>query len=157
MQIEGEQKKVMRNIQVKLTPPEIMAYGQEAGLVSSELRDLGFKFEDVKKQWKGKLLKVESTLNSILKKLKDGTEYRNVECTEEKDYAARRVRYYFEGQIVEERNLHEHEMQKTFLDPEVCKAPDYTPQSNADEDLRDVMYEETHRHTKQSLLEGPVT
>lgn len=160
MQVESEEKKVVRNIKVKLTPQEIMQYGQEAGLISSELGDLNRKFDDVKKQWKGKLIKVESSLTSLLRKLKEGHEHRNVECSEVKDFAARRVRYYHEGNVVEERNLHEHEMQKSFIDPEVLnasQAPDYTPQTDEHDDLRDVMYEETHKHTKHSLLEGPVT
>lgn len=154
-----EERKISREVTVKLTQGELADLGTKAGARSSELSGLKGDFDTVKKEWKGKIGAVEAELNDALKKLQEGTETKLMEVREVKDFALNTVKYYRTDtdELIEERALTGEERQKEMFPGEAPKEGEIVgPEGaqDAESDLQGVMAEETSR-SKVGMLEQP--
>lgn len=113
--------------------------------------------------------KIEESINKLSREVKDGTEERNVECTMVKNYDANQIEYWYEDQLMEKREMTPEDRQMDLdesapvADGPAIKKKAKGKKGNLqvveeakseDEQIGDVIREETGRRTKRSSVDG---
>lgn len=120
-----ERKKVTHELEFKLTTKDFEERGKEAAEVAKDIGDKEREFKIEQKKWKGQIGEGEAKLNAILQTIRNGTEMREVECIEEKNFADGTVSYIHKGEVLHSRAMEPHERQaemKLAPQPEAPKA-----------------------------------
>ena len=116
-----ETKTVTKLLEFKLEEHDYVEKGKEAAMVAKDIGDLEREFKAARDEQKSRLGKRENELQAILQTIRQGTELREVECVEEKDFVSNKVSYIFQGEVKHERPLELHERQaemKVFSEQE---------------------------------------
>lgn len=106
-----QEKEVERYLTFILTEDEVRSKGIEAANVAYELGKKESEFDEVKKEWKKKIDRDEAELKGILSTIRAGKEDRHVKCLERKNFETHTVQYIYDGYVMFERPMEEHEMQ----------------------------------------------
>lgn len=106
-----ESKTVTKQLEFKLEEHDYVEKGKQAAMVAKDIGDLEREFKAARDEQKNRLGKRENELASILQTIRQGTELREVECVEEKDFVSNKVSYIFKGEVMHERALEPHERQ----------------------------------------------
>lgn len=122
--------------------------------------------EDTKKNaaagFNAKIKEARKAINNLSRQVRDGLEEKNVECTVVMNYEANEVEYWFEGKVVEKRDMvPEDRQQDLALETPIKKgrgkkqkAEDEEVFESREEEVRDVIKMETSRKTKRTPLDG---
>lgn len=174
---------MQKTIAFALTPDEIRARAEAAANFANQLAEEDKRFEEVKRDWRAKLTDIAAKRDTNLASIREGKELRNVEVTLVKNYDENRMEYWFEGKMMEEREMKPEERQQGFdeIPPTKTnkkglkaqraesdakammmpgatgeKAPrDITEATNdAQQDTADVIKMETSKKTKRSAVDG---
>jgi hypothetical protein len=157
--------KVSKEIAFTLTREEVAAKGEAMANLDVEIGELETQFSEAKKNWAAKIDARESSRRDISAVVHAKKEVRTVETVMVKDYFAKEIQYFFEGEIVERRTMTTEECQAEFDlgKPKKERAPKQAlrktdPVADAHgngEDIAEVHKLETSRHSKTSAVDGP--
>lgn len=163
LEIDMEERKVTRLLEVKLQPAELGTLGMEAGNLSGQLSLAEREFDAIKKEHSSKIKGIDNLLQAALDKLNKKTESREVECVEKRFFATNTLQVWHEDEMVEERAMTIEERQMSFgetqngvvLDPEEMDetADRDMTDSERQEDIQDVIKSEQVRKNKPSLVD----
>lgn len=169
--------KVTKEFEFKLTEAEFSEKGKSAAALSREVTDLKVQFEEVKDTWNAKIKTRAAKRDDVLAVIHAKKEKRTVDAVLVKNYDAKEIEYWFEGEVLERRTMTDSELQVEAdfekngkkaralkqkltkpLDPELAgkvgaKVP--AAVNGQGEDIGDVIKAETHRRTKTSSVDGP--
>lgn len=161
--------KVTKEFVFKLTDKEV----REKLRGSRELRleyDAYFsKCEEAKETMKAKLTALRARRDDAQRLAEDGEEKRMVEAVMVKDYEAKEVQYWFNGEMMESRTMTENELQMEVdfkktekkaraIKQTLQKTEKTDPIAHANgkmTDIAEVHSLETGRKTKTSAVDGP--
>jgi len=79
--MKTQQRMVTHHLRVELTEDQIRKFADEAAHCDKEISDVTAAFEAVKKQHKAELEELEARRKKLLSKVRDKSEYQDVECT----------------------------------------------------------------------------
>lgn len=151
---------VLKDIDFKLTETELAERAKEAARVNTEIFAVQAEKADVTKEFKRKLEVLENMRNKLLDQVDNGIECRAVECEFVKNYDAKKVEYYYRGELVESRDMTAEESQRDMAEVTRTAQPLRTVESDVpsqDAFARDIAQthrEETGRNTAYSALNG---
>lgn len=148
---------VTRPLTFRLTHVDIAEKAEAAAELEEQIREEEEDFAELKTEHKAKVEKLEAERRKIMRTIRHKEELRTVTCTEERDFHSNTIRYRFEGQVYDERAMTAAERQ---LEMKPVLAVDNTAQATepttaTDDEVAQVIREETSRHTKHSATDGP--
>lgn len=168
-------RKIEKELEFTLTQEEIAEKGKQAAKYAQEQGEMERQFDKVKKEWTGKINKLEIAVSNELSVIRSGKELRMVECTEEKNFEKKTVRYIWKGKTMLERDMTLNETQMAMettiktrkpseKKPEQLKA---TVKEHVEaktgkkvngkgEEIAEVIKQETSAKTKHSSVDGAV-
>lgn len=157
--------KVTKEFLFKLTQAEFADKGQEAAARCKEAEKLSSQFEEVKTEWKAKITAVEAKRDELLAVIHAKEEKRTVDAILVQDFEGKRIQYWFEGRVIEERAMTEAELQmelklKNSKKAEDKKADDAkgkkasVAERTEDGDVKAVIRAETRKASKVSSVDG---
>jgi hypothetical protein len=104
-------KPVLRTLRFPLSADEIEAKCAGASKKSRAVGELETEFARVKSDYKGRIEKLENEIRSDLRAVEDRAEHREVMCDEIHDFDAMMVRWVFNGDTYEQREMTPRERQ----------------------------------------------
>ena len=170
--IDTETKRINKELPIPLTEQEFSERGKELAEAHKEYGSLEREFKAVKKDWAAKLGSKEEHVSQLAGVIRDGFERRIVECEVVLDFTSNEVRYVYQGNVIETRAMTAEERQQGFaFDASVIRrTPDevlaaepepidasYTVVQDPQEEIRDIIRDETRQLTKSSAVDGAVT
>lgn len=126
---------VKRNIKVPLTDEEIVKYAKEAADKSLAATNKKEELKSFSKQRKGEIEEIETEIHNLQWKVNSGEEWRQVECTEERDIE-KKVKVYKRvdtGEYVDSEPMTDYELQLTIED-EIKKKEEEEKKNEAPEE-----------------------
>lgn len=163
LEIDMEERKLTRLLEVKLQPAELGTLGMEAGRLSGDLAIAERDYDAVKKEHSSKIKGIDNLLQAALDKLNKKTESREAECVEKRYFSTNTLQVWHGDEMVEERAMTAEERQMTFgevqngvvMDPE--EMDDTVDRDMTDderqEDIQDVIKSEQKRKNRPSLVD----
>jgi hypothetical protein len=160
-------KKIKRTVTFKLTDADFAAKGKEAAECARQVTALENEFEGVKEDWKAKIKNAEAKRDVALEAIRKGTEQRETDVTEVKNFTTQMVEYYLDGKKVDERKMEEPDMQQELKlksrkrkgkEAKADKTEKTEAKSNVtpiSEDVGHVIRSETSMKSKFSSVDGP--
>lgn len=156
---------VTRLLSFTLTDEEKSARGLEAANLNHKVAEKTIEKKIAVDEFSAMIKDLTARRNTLLNQIKTGTEKRDVECTEVKNFDANKVEYWFDGEKLEERDMTtfdrqlELEEQKGALKKAEKKSEAHAgatvvPPKEAASDVKDVIREETSRKSKNSAVDG---
>lgn len=115
-------KKVKRTIAFALTDAEFATKGKEAAEIARNVSDLEVEFEGVKDVWRARIKNAEAKRDTVLDAIRKGTEDREVDVVEVKNFEQETVEYYLAGEKVDERKMEDRDRQEELKLKEAKKA-----------------------------------
>jgi len=107
--------KVRKTIKYKFNSDEIVAESELLAQEMAEVSDLEAEKKRVADNFKGKISHVQLSMAERAKKIRDGYEYRSIECTPVPDYEEKLMRFYDDDMaLIDERPLTPDELQQRF-------------------------------------------
>lgn len=162
--------KVKRIVEFKLTDEEKAAKGLRAAELSQEIGKVSIQKKIAADEFSAKLKDRTGRMSTLLAEIHKGTEGRETECIEFKNYEDQKVEYWFDGAKVQERDMTDHDRQldlKTDTkskrnwqkaeDTEIATPSPFKPtaaEKKKSEEIKQVHREETGRNTAYSQLNG---
>lgn len=163
------EQKVKKEIRFNLTAEEKVKIADRAGTLSKE-RDI--KTDELKtfnKNKKSELKDLQKEIDTLLENHVRGFEMRDVTCTEVLDWEEKTVTTYYKDKKVEEREMHDAELQMKLNNPtkkvskkkkakkatKVERNPDenLTPAELKKREIEEVRQSETRRNSKVSSID----
>jgi len=145
------ERKIKREVTFKLTTKDKAELGEKFGKLNGLYGEIERQFSGVKKEYTGRLEKIEVETNQIAKWFRDQERREVVEVVEKKDFNKRTVQYFHSGKVVEERDMTQDEMQTELpIEPEKIMV-----RNPADGEVSEVIKMETHRKSKKTPLDIP--
>lgn len=159
-------KKVTREFSVELDDQRYAELARRQGSVLMTKSKLEAEYSEVKARWKERLDPLTTELDTIEAALRDGKETMTAETTMVVNYDERRVEYFFNGKVVDSRDM-------TTQDEQQAEAPlknrakstkprrDHKKAASGDredevgEDIESVIKAETRKSTKHTSTDGP--
>jgi predicted nuclease with TOPRIM domain len=164
---EPKGTKVTREISIEIADDKerLAKLGKEEGALLRNLAKLDANFAEVKSEWAARLDPLRSRLGEIRQALKDERETFTADTVMVKNYDANKIEYWFDGKIVDARDMTAEERQQDIgfpkntrkgraprVDHKMAAANDV---EREDADIGNVRRLETSRHTKHSATDGP--
>lgn len=162
--------KVLQAFMFKLNMREFAEKGKTAAGLSKEIAGIEAEFEEVKDTFKARIKDREAKRDDLLAVINAGEEKREVESTMVMDYDAGKVRYFFEGEMIEERKMTDDERQlqmplKTGADGKTTTTEKsskrqklsevkHSDLAGKDDEIKSVIRQETNKVTKLSAVDG---
>lgn len=153
-------EKVKRTLTFKLTDEQKSKKGQEAAEMNSQLGVAMIAKKSDTDMHNAKIKTLSSKRDTLLTEIKTGTEKREVECVEVKNFDRKKVEWHFEGELKGERDLTEEDKQlnlstnkaalRKFQQPGTVAVAD--PTDAKSKDIRAVHKLETGKNTAKSVL-----
>jgi hypothetical protein len=161
-------KPTTKLLTIQLTDAELAERGMTAATKAGEVAELETEFEGVKEIWKAKIKKAEADRDVALEAIRRGTEDRNVDCYEVKNFETNKVEYWAKGKVLQSRDMTETDRQtdlplkakraKTLTAPTTAmrKAEGAEPKelTAAQKDIASVHREETSKNGSWSVANG---
>lgn len=97
-------------ITFQLTDDEILKLAKATAELDIEHRTVDAHFTMVKKDFKGKLDGLASQMNYNFRLIKDQAEDRDVDCIKRKNFTKKVVQFIYNGRVMKERPMADHEM-----------------------------------------------
>jgi hypothetical protein len=113
---EIEERNLTKELEFKLSSADFERIGREAAQIQHELTAHRIEEKKIKTELKDKRVGLENGLARVLKVIEQGTEVRQVDCIERKNFSENKVEYVFNGEVIESRPMEGHERQME-LDP----------------------------------------
>ncbi len=142
-----ERTNVMKSIKVKLGVGEIADRAKSAADKQEIVDLLTEELNGHKSRLKPQIDEASKELHRLLEVIREGKEERTVECEMIKDYALGFVKYFYEGQVVDEHNLKDDDRQQVMELPESAVGT-----QSQEEEIVEVIREETNYRTKTDLV-----
>lgn len=142
-------ERVAREIKIKLTEQDVLSKATAAAQLNHEIGELDTELEEHKKRIKTQSTPKEEALKEHLEVIQEGFERKVVEVEVRPDYAKNLVEYYYEGQVVESRNMDSEDRQLDLVTPESAVGT-----RSDDEEINDVMDEEKDPDTHHDHITG---
>ena len=103
--------KCVTTLKFKLTDKEKLEKGNLLATLSRQIAVVDGVLKQAKSRHKADSAELKNQFEAAVSCLSTGTEHREVECEEVRDYEAKRVSYLYEGEVMEERPMRQDEMQ----------------------------------------------
>jgi hypothetical protein len=164
-------EKIQRMVDFKLTDEEKAKMGLEAANLDHEIQKITYEKKQASDEFSAKLKDRKARMSTLLDGIHRGLESRETTCIQVKNFEEKKVEFWFEGEIVQRRDLTEEDKQLK-LAPKKAKrewqgndAPE--PTGTADEpkiseadisksaEIRAIHREETSHKGAYSQLNGP--
>jgi hypothetical protein len=104
--------KMMKRVPIRLSATELAERGQAAANFAASFDQESDRFNQIKKDWKAKLDDLENKRDINLLAIREGKEERQVEVVMVKNYDQQRVEYYYEGNLVDHREMNADDNQQ---------------------------------------------
>lgn len=160
------EQKVRRDMNFKLSADEKNKMADNAAELSQERDALVADLKLYQSLKRGEIKERQQEIDRLLKCHKNGTETREVDVTERLDWEQKTVTYFHNGEQIEQREMHDAELQMKLDTNEsrkivkdkrtrTQKNPDknLTPEELEKKDIADVHKLETRRKTKRSAVD----
>lgn len=166
--LEYEERKIKREVEVKLQPNEVNQIAVNAGDVYAEIQAKQAEFDDVEKEFKerketfkNQLGALEKKRDEMLAKINLKKETRIEDCLEKRFFATNTLQIWHGETLIEERAMTDLERRRDmFRDAQEAKsAKEEIEAAMTDsgegfqrEDIADAIRSETSSHTKQDIV-----
>lgn len=165
------EQQVTKEFRFKLSAEEKNTMADQAARMTNERETNETQFKEMAKAKRAELKAQQTEINRLLKSHLSGYEVREVNVTERLDWENKTVQYYMDGKLIEERAMHDAELQmKLNTNPtqkkvkkdnrtRAQKNPDkhLTPEELRSQQIADVHKLETGRKTKRSAVDHAET
>lgn len=158
---DTEKRKVMRNVDVKLTKEEVHDFGKESAELDRQIDDKELELKEETERRKGEIKTLQSDMRKKLRLIRQGFETRNVECEEIKDFNRNVVEYYYQGEMVHERVMEPSERQLQLIkdkhekaQSEAKEAANGSHPTSKQAEVASIIKDETRRTTKHSSVDN---
>jgi len=118
--------KVNRIVSFPLNDEEVSKLGHKAAKLEGEIESLEEKKKAEAKKWNDDIKSKRKTVRKIAKEITSGKQDRDVECTEVKNFDTKKVEYWHEGAVVQERAMTEADKQLNMEPLPGAKGPKRT-------------------------------
>lgn len=159
---------------ITLVEADYVALGKSAAKKNLFKKELVEEKKIYNKDKQDKINGLNSEIEEISTAIKEGKRTRRVQATMVKDFDKGTIEYYFDGEIVESKNMTEADRQEQFdLEERKIKKEAKTARTNAakkrskknnvidlnpgQSDVADVIALETNKKTKKSAVDGNIT
>ncbi|MEE8298426.1 MAG: hypothetical protein V3R67_03505 [Thermodesulfobacteriota bacterium] len=105
-----EKNEVEQAFWIDLTPDEMKKLGREAAAQNSRLERDKEEYKDIQKEWRGKLKNEQLTLSETLNNLDRGQIYKEVKCTQVKDFNKGTVEWKHGDKVIHSRDMDPDEL-----------------------------------------------
>jgi hypothetical protein len=109
--METETKTIRRNVDVPLHSSEIADYGRQLAEIEGQILSLEEQRVQAKRQFKSQLILLEQRKAILGHLIRKGSEVREVEIVEVKDFSNKVVRYLHGPRLVDSRPMTEDDLQ----------------------------------------------
>lgn len=159
------EQKIKKEMRFKLSAEEKNKMADEAARLSKERDAKVDELKEISKGMKADIKANQKEIDRLLDCHMKGSELREVEVVEQLDWENKRVRYYHNDELMEDREMHEAELQMKLgtnptrkKKPKETKAqrnPDkhLTPEEMKNREIAEVHKLETKKSTKRSAVD----
>ena len=112
--MEKEVKTIRRNLEIPLHSSELADYGRQLADIEGQILSLEEQRVAAKRQFKSQLTLLEQRRAILGHLIRKGSEIREVDIAEVKDFDNKVVRYLFGPRLVDSRPMTEDELQVTI-------------------------------------------
>ncbi len=144
---------VRRKLKFDMTEQQLAEKAREAGKLRSGLNELLAQYADVKRDWSGRIKKAETQLSALELLCHEGKDLVEVACTEIKNHENQTIEYWHQGTLMESRSMTDLDRQDNLNLKDANEVLESGENKTEDEDIADVIQEETKIKTKRSSID----
>lgn len=153
-------EKVKRQLPFKLSDEEKARKGEEAAKINAKA-DKAMLLKKSDMDMHNKMIKsLVVKRDVLLKSINEGIEHREVNCVEVKNYDDNKIEYWYEGEVLDSRDMRPEDRQQTLTEPKAKKPnrwqkrhPVSSEEAREQEEIAQVHKLETSKRGAQSMVD----